>query len=157
MDSQPLDLGSRTVELRHLGRGHTNNDTVVAVPDAGVLFAGDLVEDGPSPGFSDSFPLDWPATLDRLAVLVGALPVVVPGHGGTMSAAAVATQRELIGEVVRLSREAHAAGEPVTGLAARLPLPDWAAGDAAARALRQLAGAPDYDPPEQLLARATAE
>ena len=35
-------LGDRQVELRFLGRGHTDHDIVIRVPDAGVLFAGDL-------------------------------------------------------------------------------------------------------------------
>src|SRR4051794_38097958 len=37
-----VDVGGRTVELRHLGRGHTDGDLVVHIPDAGVLVAGDL-------------------------------------------------------------------------------------------------------------------
>jgi glyoxylase-like metal-dependent hydrolase (beta-lactamase superfamily II) len=32
--------------VRHLGLGHTDNDIVVEVPDADVVFAGDLVEEG---------------------------------------------------------------------------------------------------------------
>ena len=33
-----LDLGGRGVTLRHLGRGHTDHDLVVHVPDAGAVF-----------------------------------------------------------------------------------------------------------------------
>ncbi|MGH3356782.1 MAG: MBL fold metallo-hydrolase, partial [Nocardioidaceae bacterium] len=40
-----IDLGDRQVELLHPGRGHTDGDTVVRVPDADVVFAGDLVEE----------------------------------------------------------------------------------------------------------------
>jgi glyoxylase-like metal-dependent hydrolase (beta-lactamase superfamily II) len=40
-----LVVGGRRVELRFCGRGHTDNDLVVVVPDAGVVFAGDLVEE----------------------------------------------------------------------------------------------------------------
>ena len=39
-----LDLGGRRVEIVHLGRGHTDGDLVVVVPDANVIFAGDLIE-----------------------------------------------------------------------------------------------------------------
>jgi len=38
-----LDLGGRAVELRYLGRGHTDNDLLVHVPDAGAWLAGDLI------------------------------------------------------------------------------------------------------------------
>jgi glyoxylase-like metal-dependent hydrolase (beta-lactamase superfamily II) len=85
-DRATVDLGGRRVELLHLGRGHTDNDLVALVPDAGVAFAGDLVEEGAPPSFGDAWPLEWPATLDRLLgtamqVLGTATPVVVPGHG----------------------------------------------------------------------------
>lgn len=42
----PLDLGGRIVQVWHPGRGHTAGDLVVHVPDADVLVAGDLVEEG---------------------------------------------------------------------------------------------------------------
>src|SRR5215218_1754235 len=43
-DTLRLDLGRREVELSHLGRGHTQGDVVVWLPDEEILFAGDLVE-----------------------------------------------------------------------------------------------------------------
>jgi glyoxylase-like metal-dependent hydrolase (beta-lactamase superfamily II) len=78
-DAALIDLGGRTVELRYLGRGHTDSDLVVRVPDAGVLFAGDLLENGAPPYFDDGFPLDWPITIDALLELVAG--PVAPGHG----------------------------------------------------------------------------
>jgi len=78
-----LDLGGRTVDLRHLGRGHTDNDLVVVVPDAGTVLAGDLVENGAPPSFDDSWPLEWAGTVATLIEL--APSVVVPGHGAAMS------------------------------------------------------------------------
>jgi glyoxylase-like metal-dependent hydrolase (beta-lactamase superfamily II) len=78
-DSALLDLGDRQLELRFLGRGHTDNDIVVLVPDAEVLFAGDLLENGAPPSFGDAFPLAWAETGARLLDL--AESVVAPGHG----------------------------------------------------------------------------
>jgi glyoxylase-like metal-dependent hydrolase (beta-lactamase superfamily II) len=78
-DEATLDLGDRQVELRYLGRGHTDNDIVVVVPDASLLFAGDLLEDAPAPGFGDSYPIAWVAAGQALLDLVEG--VVVPGHG----------------------------------------------------------------------------
>ncbi|MGG7575895.1 MBL fold metallo-hydrolase [Streptomyces sirii] len=85
-DGYDLDLGGRTVRLRPTGRGHTKGDQVVEVPDAGVLFTGDLAETGQfailpwfPPYDTDVSGVRWLAVLDRLAV---ARPrVVVPGHG----------------------------------------------------------------------------
>ena len=61
-----VDLGDRVVHLAHAGRGHTDGDIRIWVPDAGVVFLGDLIEESADPSLgSDSWPLDWAATLDR--------------------------------------------------------------------------------------------
>ena len=65
-----VDAGGRRIELRYLGRGHTDNDIIVLVPDVGVMFAGDLVENGAPPYFGDGYPLDWPETASRVLELV---------------------------------------------------------------------------------------
>ena len=53
-----LDIGGRAVRLEHLGRGHTDGDLLVWVPDVGVLVAGDLVEESGPPDFGDGYPLE---------------------------------------------------------------------------------------------------
>lgn len=91
-DRVTLDLGGRSVRLLHLGRGHTDHDVIVHVPDAGVVFAGDLVEEGAPPSVGeDAFPGEWPAAL--AGVLALRPRVVVPGHGDPVDAAFVARQR----------------------------------------------------------------
>jgi glyoxylase-like metal-dependent hydrolase (beta-lactamase superfamily II) len=87
-DVHALDLGGRTVVLRPTGRGHTLGDQVIEVPDAGVLFTGDLAETGQfaifpwfPPHDTDVSGLAWIEVMDRL---IAAEPrVVVPGHGTT--------------------------------------------------------------------------
>ncbi|MER5726775.1 MBL fold metallo-hydrolase [Streptomyces sp. NPDC002138] len=81
-----LDLGGRTVRLRPTGRGHTRGDQVVEVPDAEVLFTGDLAETGQFAIFPWFPPYDtdvsgvrWLSVMDRLAARRPR--VVVPGHG----------------------------------------------------------------------------
>ncbi|NUP17510.1 MAG: MBL fold metallo-hydrolase [Streptomyces sp.] len=81
-----LDLGGRTVRLRPTGRGHTKGDQVIEVPDAGVLFTGDLAETGQFAIFPWFPPYDtdvsgvrWLAVMDQLAT--AGPRVVVPGHG----------------------------------------------------------------------------
>lgn len=98
-----LDLGSRSVRLLHPGRGHTDHDLVVAVPDAGVVFAGDLVEHGAPPAFEDAFPAAWPSTMDTL---LGLDPhTVVPGHGDPVGPEFVRTQRNELAVIAELCRE----------------------------------------------------
>lgn len=85
-EAHALDLGGRTVVLRPTGRGHTKGDQVVEVPDAGVLFTGDLAETGQFAIFPWFPPYDvdvsgvgWLAVMEGLAA--GRPRVVVPGHG----------------------------------------------------------------------------
>lgn len=104
-----ISIGGRLVEMRYLGRGHTDGDIVVSVPDAGVLFVGDLLENGAPPSYGDAFPLEWPATAAALLPLVAG--PVVPGHGdpadrafaegqaGELAATAELVRRVAIGDV----------------------------------------------------------
>ena len=65
-----LDLGSRVVELRYPGRGHTSGDLVVWLPDERICFAGDLVEAQAAPYMGDAHVADWSGgTLDAVAAL----------------------------------------------------------------------------------------
>lgn len=89
-----LQVGGRTVVLRHLGRGHTAGDLVVHVPDADVLVAGDLVEESGAPDFEDAYPLEWPETLVALRRLTGTGTAVVPGHGDVVDRGFVAAQHD---------------------------------------------------------------
>ena len=69
-DEMTVDLGNRTVELRHLGRGHTSGDLVVWLPAEGILFAGDLVEAQAAPYMGDAHVTEWStSTLDNVAAL----------------------------------------------------------------------------------------
>jgi glyoxylase-like metal-dependent hydrolase (beta-lactamase superfamily II) len=68
---------------------------LVHVPDAGVVFAGDTVEQGAPPSVgSDAVPAEWPVLLDRLLAL--APDIVVPGHGEPVDATFVRAQREYL-------------------------------------------------------------
>jgi glyoxylase-like metal-dependent hydrolase (beta-lactamase superfamily II) len=81
-DAATIEVGGRAVELRFLGRGHTDHDAVITVPGTDVVWAGDLLEGGAVPFFNDGYPLDWPATARALAALIDPeRGVVVPGHG----------------------------------------------------------------------------
>lgn len=110
-----LDLGGRWVELVHPGRGHTAGDLVVRVPDADVLLAGDLVEESGPPGLGDdSYPLEWPLSLDIVLGLTTAGSVVVPGHGAPVDRDFVEEQRNTIGIVAETIRDLATRGVPVT-------------------------------------------
>jgi glyoxylase-like metal-dependent hydrolase (beta-lactamase superfamily II) len=136
-----LDLGDRAVELVHPGRGHTGGDLVVRVPDADVLLAGDLVEQSGPPAYGvDSFPLDWPLTLDLVLDLTSPATVVVPGHGAVVDRAFVQDQRADIGVVAETIRDLAVRGVPVADALAEAdwPFPSEALADAVPRGYEQL-------------------
>ncbi len=137
-ESATVDLGGRAVELRFLGRGHTDNDIVAIVDGAGVVFAGDLIEGGNPPWFGDGFPIDWPGTDDALLAL-GATSYV-PGHGAVFSQSDVAAQADEVRQIVDLAQrvyEGHIEFEQSLVLA---PWPPDMAREAIARGVGQLRG-----------------
>jgi glyoxylase-like metal-dependent hydrolase (beta-lactamase superfamily II) len=142
-----IDRGGRTVELRYLGRGHTDNDIVIVVRDARVLFAGDLLENGATPYFGDGFPMDWPRTVERLVDLVDG--AVVPGHGDVADYAFAERQLREFRAVAAIAREVEdGAIDLETGLA-RSPYPADTARQPLERAMAQLRGElTGYEPPD---------
>jgi glyoxylase-like metal-dependent hydrolase (beta-lactamase superfamily II) len=116
-----VDVGDRRVELRFLGRGHTDHDIVIRVADAGVLFAGDLVENGAVPWFGDGYPLDWPETAFRVAELT--VGVVVPGHGDHAGRAFADAQAAAILALADLARHVQAGRLTLDEAVAATPFP----------------------------------
>ena len=104
-DALDLDVGGVTVQLRTWGLAHTGGDQVVFLPDVGVLFTGDLVENSFFPIFP-YFPPDdvdvdgkaWIAVLARLEALHPR--IVVPGHGEVAGPELITAVREYL-ELVR--------------------------------------------------------
>ncbi len=133
-----VTVGGRPVILRHLGRGHTAGDLVVQVPDADVVVAGDLVEQGAPPSFEDAYPLEWPETVARLRSLLGPDTVVVPGHGAVVDQEFVARQHAELTELAWLIRDAHRVGAPVETVVDRAPFDRQTTLTAARRGYRQL-------------------
>jgi glyoxylase-like metal-dependent hydrolase (beta-lactamase superfamily II) len=85
-----LHLGGVGMRLAHLGRAHTDNDIAIGIDGAGVVFAGDLIEQSGPPIVSDGYPGEWGPTLRRLAAPHAEW--YVPGHGQLVDADFVATQ-----------------------------------------------------------------
>ncbi|HKQ92193.1 MAG TPA: MBL fold metallo-hydrolase [Blastocatellia bacterium] len=81
-DRLTLRRGDRTIDIRHLGRGHTGADLIVHLPGEGVLITGDLVV-WPIPLIgSTSYPAAYSATIENLLTLPAS--IIVPGHGPVM-------------------------------------------------------------------------
>jgi glyoxylase-like metal-dependent hydrolase (beta-lactamase superfamily II) len=86
-----LRVGDRDVQLLELGPAHTRGDVVVHVPDADVLFTGDLVFHGGHPIVWAGPVHHWIEACDRMLALGPS--TVVPGHGPLSDQACIQDQR----------------------------------------------------------------
>lgn len=77
-DRLSLDLGGRTVDVMHQGRGNTPGDAIVWVREAGIVATGDLLVHPVPYGFN-SFPASWMNVMDVLREMRAG--TLVPGHG----------------------------------------------------------------------------
>lgn len=84
-DAVDLYLGSRLVQVRYM-LGHTGGDSVVIVPDANVVFGGDLVWQKHLPNLIDASTQPWIQTLDKL-LAEHPSSTFVSGHGDVATAA----------------------------------------------------------------------
>jgi len=109
-----LDLGDRGVELTYFGRGHTDGDVAVNVPDAGLIYVGDLIEESADPWFGDDcFPIDWPDTVAAILDAIEPTATVVPGHGVPVDTGFVAKQLVDLRDVSDTIRELFRARLPL--------------------------------------------
>ena len=122
-----LDFGEpgRRIVLEWLGRGNTDGDIVVHLPDDDILITGDLLV-APVPFAFDSPMQDWVKTLERVKA-IGA-GTIVPGHGAVQHdddylEQALALLRATLDEV----RDAHERGAELDELASEVDLETFAA------------------------------
>jgi glyoxylase-like metal-dependent hydrolase (beta-lactamase superfamily II) len=140
-----IQVGGRAIGLHFLGRAHTDHDAVITVPGTGVVFGGDIVEQGNVPFYGDGYPLDWPATAVALARLVTPTDgILVPGHGDHAGRGFADDQARSITALADLAGRVHAGDLSLDEAIAAHPFPEQPrehARGAFDRALRQLGGA----------------
>ena len=93
-DALDIYLGSRLIQVRYM-LGHTGGDSVVFVPDANVIFGGDLIWQHHLPNLIDASTQPWIQTLDKL-LADHASATFVSGHGDLATAADVRDFRDYI-------------------------------------------------------------
>lgn len=147
--STTFDLGGRTVRAEVLGPAHTQGDAVVHIPDAGVLFTGDLL-------FVDGTPIMWAGPVDSwlqaLDTMMGWEPtVVVPGHGPVTDAEGMAAMRDYLAHVRDQAVAAHTAGKGWQEAAFEIdlgPYADWPDAERVAVTVHRIYSGLDPDTPE---------
>ncbi len=131
-------LGARKVVVRTV-LGHTGGDLTISVPDAKVLFTGDMLWRKIPPNLIDGSVKEWTATdADFEHMPDSAQMTYVPGHGDVANVKDVADFRAYLLDLQRLvidGRKAGIKGDALTKVVTpklRALHPDWTISDRAA-------------------------
>ncbi|MBN4053367.1 MBL fold metallo-hydrolase [Haliea sp. AH-315-K21] len=106
-------LGDVEVRLLHVGRGHTDGDSIIYFPDLRTVHAGDLVMDGmPIIDYSaGGTAIEWIQTIDALLEID--FDTLIPGHGRIMNREDVLAYKYRFEEMNRRMRDIAQRGVPI--------------------------------------------
>jgi glyoxylase-like metal-dependent hydrolase (beta-lactamase superfamily II) len=108
-DAVDIYLGTRQVQVRYM-LGHTGGDSVVIVPDADVVFGGDLVWQRHLPNLIDATTSEWVKTLEKL-LAEHPSATFVSGHGDVATPADVRDFHDYMVTLRENIAKAQAAGK----------------------------------------------
>jgi glyoxylase-like metal-dependent hydrolase (beta-lactamase superfamily II) len=103
-----LDVGGRVVELIEVGPAHTAGDTIAVVPDAGVVYTGDILFIGGTPIVWAGPVSNWVAACDLMLGMD--VDTVVPGHGPVTDKRGVTDVRDYLVFVEQEATARHVSG-----------------------------------------------
>ncbi len=94
-----IHLGDMPIDLHYFGRGHTDGDIYIHLPEDGILFTGDQFAlwgeyDAVIDYASGGSAREWPRTLDKALQLD--FETVVPGHSGITDRAMMEGYRDYL-------------------------------------------------------------
>lgn len=120
-----IKVGDLTVQLRHAGAAHTDNDAFVFIPELNLLHTGDLCFHRLHP-FIDmnagATSAGWMRSCDAMLALCDEETTVIPGHGEIGGQAAIAGQREYFAILRDAMAKAHEDGmERTAAIAMEIP------------------------------------
>jgi glyoxylase-like metal-dependent hydrolase (beta-lactamase superfamily II) len=147
-----LTVGDRAVQFIEVGPAHTDGDAIVHVPDAGVVFTGDILFIGGTPIVWAGPFSNWLAACDRILDL-GAT-TLVPGHGPVTDASGVHDIKRYLTHVHDEARKRFDAGMDAAQAADDIDLTDFADwGDAERIAVNVETAYREFDPSRPEAAR----
>ena len=117
-----LYLGTREVVLFSLP-GHTGGDVLVFVPDANVMFTGDMGWAKTLPNLVDATVNDWVPSLDKILTNHEGAKFV-PGHGDVATAAVLKDFRDYLDDLRGRVKKGIADGLTIEQAKEQLKLPD---------------------------------
>jgi cyclase len=110
-------LGSREIRIQSFP-GHTGGDSIVLIPDAKVVFAGDLLANNVLPSLGDASTGPWIESLDAMLAADSGY-AFVPGHGSIGDADDVASFRDYLKTLrarVVMARTEGRSGDEAVGM-----------------------------------------
>lgn len=104
-------VGNKKIELIQVGPAHTAGDTIVHVPEAKIVYAGDIL-------FIEGHPLMWVGPVENwlkaLQLILDLKPdIVVPGHGPITDARGVQAVKDYFHYVMQESRKHFEVGKTI--------------------------------------------
>ena len=117
-----LYLGKREVVLFNLP-GHTGGDVLAYLPDANVVFTGDMGWSKTLPNLVDATVVDWIASLDEILKRYPTAKFI-PGHGEVATAAEMRDFRDYLDDLRSRVKQAIADGLTIEQAKEQLKLPE---------------------------------
>lgn len=119
-------LGGQEVEVVHLGRAHTDGDSLVHFPGLKVLHAGDLLFAGSYPYIGVEAGADTANWITALKVVSSwDVEKVIPGHGRLTDKPGLLKMAAYLSELREAVKGAIAAGKSLEEAKKMAPLPAW--------------------------------
>jgi cyclase len=78
-DRMTLYLGGKEIQILHLGRAHTDGDSIIFVPQDRIAYLSEIFFSEEFPNMAGGYGVSWLEVLDKIDAL-GA-DIFVPGHG----------------------------------------------------------------------------
>ncbi|MDA0999611.1 MAG: MBL fold metallo-hydrolase [bacterium] len=134
-----LHLGGRAVQLRHPGHAHSPGDTILYVPDAQVLYTGDICFNFVTPATFNADIGGWIRIARDLLKLK--IRHIIPGHGPVTDRRGLEETLGYLEKIRREARKRFQAGMPARRAAKEIPLggyADWMKPDRVEQAVLKL-------------------
>lgn len=122
--STTIDIGTTTIRLEEVGPAHTQGDVIAWLPDARVVFTGDILFHGSTPVMWSGPIGNWIAACRRIRELEPT--VVVPGHGLLADVEGVAQAERYLEWIEGEATKRHAAGMTALDAAWDIELGEYA-------------------------------
>jgi len=122
--STTIDIGTTTIRLEEVGPAHTQGDVIAWLPDARVVFTGDILFHGSTPIMWSGPIGNWIAACRRIRELEPS--VVVPGHGLLADVEGVAQAERYLEWIEGEATKRYAAGMTALDAAWDIELGEYA-------------------------------